>query len=203
MTVLTHSPPPRRILPTPAPPPTATPLHAPLLQLTPSTDPLADRLLTHRIIVLSGEIDDEAAHRVVAQLLLLAADSATADISLYISSTSGSVTAGMAIHDTMQHIRPDVVTWAVGFAVGCGQFLLSAGARGKRHALPHARIRLYHPTAGPSAPSGVHAELAREMAELTSQYTGRTADEIHSDVERGRWFTAAEARDCGLVDHVG
>lgn len=207
MTTPTYpTPPPRRIVPTPSPiPPPSVPTstHPPILQFTPSADPLADRLLAERIIVLSGEIDDEVAYRVVAQLLLLAAESATADIALYISSPGGSVTAAMAIHDAMRHVRPDIATWAVGFAVGTGQFLLSAGTPGKRHALPHARIRLHRPTGTPSTPSGVHGELAREMTELTARYTGRTLDQIHDDIEQGRWFTAAEARACGLVDHVG
>ena len=111
----------------------------------PTADPVLDRLFAERIVYLAGEVDDEAAHRITAQLLLLAADDPDRDIAFYINSPGGSVTAGMAIYDTMQLIAPDVATWAVGFAASTAQFLLTAGAPGKRYALPHARILLHQP----------------------------------------------------------
>jgi ATP-dependent Clp protease, protease subunit len=175
----------------------------------PSTDPVLDRLLDERIVLLGTEVDDAAANRVTAQLLLLAADDPTRDIAFYINSPGGSVTAGMAIYDTMQLIPPDVATWAVGFAASMGQFLLSAGAPGKRHALPHARIMMHQPSAGLGGTAtdvairaGVFGAMKREIAELTARHTGQTVETITADADRDRWFTAEEARVYGLVDHV-
>jgi ATP-dependent Clp protease protease subunit len=168
-----------------------------------------DRLLDERIVFLGQPVDDEVANRITSELLLLAAHDPAREITFYINSPGGSVTAGMAIYDTMQLIRPAVSTWALGFAASMGQFLLSAGAPGKRHALPNARILMHQPSAGLS---GVQSDIAvqaaafssmkRRIAELTAHHTGRTVEQITADADRDRWFTADEARDYGLVDHV-
>jgi ATP-dependent Clp protease protease subunit len=172
-------------------------------------DPVFERLFRERIVFLGQELDDAVANRICAQLLLLAAEDRERDIALYINSAGGSVTAAMAVHDTMCSIEPDVATWAIGFTASTGQFLLSAGARGKRHALPHARILMHRPTAALDGSAsdiavraGVHAALRREMAELTAGHTGRGVEEVIADCDQDRWFTAAQARAYGLVDHV-
>jgi ATP-dependent Clp protease, protease subunit len=174
-----------------------------------ATDAVLDRLFGERIVYLGGEIDDDAAHRVTAQLLLLAADDPARDITFYINSPGGSVTAGMAIYDTMQLVPPDVATWAVGFAASMGQFLLSAGTAGKRHALPHARIMMHQPSAGLGGTAtdvairaGVFGTMKREIAELTARHTGQSVETVTADSDRDRWFDAEEARAYGLVDHV-
>jgi ATP-dependent Clp protease, protease subunit len=200
--------PPRR--PTPPPQPLPPAVSAPVLD-TPvaGTDPVLDRLLQERIIFLGQEVDDEIANRISARLLLLAAQDPDADITLYINSPGGSVTAGMAIYDTMQLVRPDVSTWAVGFAASMGQFLLSAGTPGKRYALPHARIMMHQPSAGVGGTAtdvairaGVYADMKREIAMLTARHTGQSFETITADSERDRWFTAEQAREYGLVDQV-
>jgi ATP-dependent Clp protease protease subunit len=175
----------------------------------PAADPVLDRLFAERIVYLAGEVDDDAAHRITAQLLLLAADDPDRDITLYVNSPGGSVTAGMAIYDTMQLVPPDVATWAVGFAASTGQFLLTAGAAGKRHALPHARIMMHQPSAklGGTATdvtirAGVFTAMKREIAELTAHHSGQPVETVTADADRDRWFTAEEARAYGLVDHV-
>ncbi|WP_246632290.1 ATP-dependent Clp protease proteolytic subunit [Pseudonocardia nigra] len=172
-------------------------------------DPVIDRLLGERIVFLGREVDDEIANRISAQLLLLAAQDPDRDITLYINSPGGSVTAGMAIYDTMQLVRPDVATWAIGFTASMGQFLLSAGAPGKRHALPHTRILMHQPSAGMSGNAtdiairaGAYAQMKREIAEVTARHTGQPVETITADSDRDRWFTAEEARAYGLVDHV-
>ena len=178
--------------------------------LSPSpTDAVVERLFEERIVYLAGVVDDEAAHRITAQLLLLTADDPTRDITFYVNSPGGSVTAGMAIYDTMQLVSPDVATWAVGLAGSMGQFLLSAGAPGKRHALPHARILMHQPSASLggtasdiSIRAGVFGEMKREIAELTARHTGQTVETVTADADRDRWFTAEQARDYGLVDRV-
>jgi ATP-dependent Clp protease protease subunit len=171
--------------------------------------PVLDRLLDERIVFVGQEIDDELANRVCAQLLLLSALDPHRDIALYINSPGGSVTAGMAIYDTMRLITPDVATWAVGFSASMGQFLLSGGTPGKRHALPHARILMHQPSAGVGGNAtdvairaGVFGAMKREIAEMIAEHTGQTVETITADSDRDRWFTAAEARDYGLVDHV-
>jgi ATP-dependent Clp protease protease subunit len=202
--------------PQPAPPPPQPlppALRGPVLRGAPpmpgGPDPVLDRLLEERIVFLGREVDDEIANRISAQLLLLAAQDPDRDITLYINSPGGSVTAGMAIYDTMQLITPDVATWAVGFAASMGQFLLSAGAPGKRYALPHARILMHQPSAGVGGNAtdiairaGVFGEMKREIAELTAQHTGQPFETITADSDRDRWFSAQEARDYGLVDQV-
>ena len=179
------------------------------LDLPLHSDPVVERLFAERIVYLAGEVDDAAAHRVTAQLLLLAADDPARDITLYVNSPGGSVTAGMAIYDTMQLVAPDVATWAVGFAASMGQFLLTAGAPGKRHALPHARILMHQPSAqlGGTASdvtirAGVFSAFKREIAELTAQHSGQPVETVTADADRDRWFTAEEAKAYGLVDHV-
>jgi ATP-dependent Clp protease protease subunit len=168
-----------------------------------------DKLLEERIVFLGREVDDEVANRISAQLLLLAAQDPARDITMYINSPGGSVTAGMAIYDTMRLIRPDVATWAVGFAASMGQFLLTAGAPGKRHALPHARVLMHQPSAGIGGQAtdiairaGVYGQMKREIAEITARHTGQTVETITADSDRDRWFTATEAQAYGLVDHV-
>jgi ATP-dependent Clp protease protease subunit len=175
----------------------------------PWNDSLYDRLLDQRIVVLGKEVDDEIANRICAQLLLLAAEDPTADISIHINSPGGSVTAGMAVLDTMDHIECDVATYAVGMAASMGQFLLSAGTRGKRYALPRAAVLMHQPSSGVGGTESdivIQAErlarLKRQMAELTAEHTGQPVERIVADFDRDRWFTATEARDYGLVDHV-
>jgi ATP-dependent Clp protease, protease subunit len=174
-----------------------------------ATDTIVDRLFEERIVYLAGAVDDEAAHRITAQLLLLAADDPTRDITFYVNSPGGSVTAGMAIYDTMQLVTPDVATWAVGLAGSMGQFLLTAGAPGKRYALPHARILLHQPSAslGGTATdvtirAGLFGEMKREIAELTALHSGQPVEAVTADSDRDRWFDAEQARAYGLVDHV-
>lgn len=172
-------------------------------------DSVFERLLRERIIVLGAQVEDSMANQICAQLLLLSAESPEQDIRLYINSPGGSVTAGMAIYDTMQLIEPDVATYAMGLAASMGQFLLSAGTRGKRYALPHARILMHQPSAGvqgTAADVAIQADMLtkhkREMAELIAEQTGQDVDRIIADSDRDRWFTAEEAREYGFVDHV-
>jgi ATP-dependent Clp protease, protease subunit len=172
-------------------------------------DSVFERLLRERIVFLGSEVDDDIANRITAQLLLLEAEDPKRDIVFYINSPGGSVTAGMAIYDTMQLIEPDVQTWAMGLAASMGQFLLSSGTPGKRYSLPHARIMMHQPSAGVGGTASdiaIRAEVfgrwKREMAEITAQQTGQTVEKITADADRDRWFTADEARDYGFVDHV-
>jgi ATP-dependent Clp protease, protease subunit len=172
-------------------------------------DSIYDRLLRDRIIFLGQVVDDDIANRLCAQLLLLSAEDSSRDINLYINSPGGSVTAGMAIFDTMQFVECDVATYALGMAASMGQFLLSAGQPGKRHALPHARIMMHQPSAGiggTASDIAIQAEQFKltkaEMAKLIAEHTGQTVDQIQADSERDRWFTAAQALEYGFVDHV-
>ncbi|GAA2470395.1 ATP-dependent Clp protease proteolytic subunit [Streptomyces thermolineatus] len=171
-------------------------------------DQVYNRLLNERIIFLGQAVDDDIANRITAQLLLLAADP-DKDIYLYINSPGGSVTAGMAIYDTMQYIKNDVVTIAMGLAASMGQFLLTAGAPGKRFALPNAEILMHQPSAGLAGSASdikIQAEqllrTKKRMAELTAQHSGRTVEEINRDADRDRWFSAHEAKEYGLLDEV-
>jgi ATP-dependent Clp protease, protease subunit len=171
-------------------------------------DQVYNRLLGERIIFLGQPVDDEIANKITAQLLLLAVDPEK-DIYLYINSPGGSITAGMAIYDTIQYIQNDVVTIAMGLAASMGQFLLSAGTRGKRFALPNAEILIHQPSAGLAGSASdikIHAEqllrTKRKMAELTALHTGQTVEQITRDSDRDRWFSAEEAKDYGLVDEV-
>jgi ATP-dependent Clp protease, protease subunit len=172
-------------------------------------DSVYERLLRERIVFLGSEVDDEIANRITAQLLLLEAEDPKRDIVFYINSPGGSVTAGMAIYDTMQLIEPDVSTWAMGLAASMGQFLLSSGTPGKRYALPHARIMMHQPSAGVGGTASdiaIRAEVfgkwKREMAQITAEQTGLSVEKITADADRDRWFTAEEAREYGFVDHV-
>jgi ATP-dependent Clp protease, protease subunit len=172
-------------------------------------DQLVTRLLYQRIIVLGSEVDDQVANRLCAQLLLLSAEDPRADISLYINSPGGSVIAGLAIYDTMRLIPNDVSTLAMGLAASMGQFLLCAGAPGKRYSLPHAQVLMHQGSAGfggTAADVEIYAEqLARTgatMTRLTAQHTGQPVDRIEQDSLRDRWFSAEEALAYGFIDHV-
>ena len=173
------------------------------------SDSVYDRLLWERIIVLGQQVDDAIANQICAQLLLLSAENAEKDIMLYINSPGGSVTAGMAIYDTMQYVECDVSTIVMGLAASMGQFLLSAGTPGKRYALPHARIMMHQPSAGVGGTESdiaIQAQLFRrhkqEMAELIAEHTGQPLEKIIADSDRDRWFTAEEAMEYGFVDQV-
>jgi ATP-dependent Clp protease protease subunit len=172
-------------------------------------DQVFERLLRERIIFLGSVVEDTVANTVCAQLLLLGAEDPHRDIYLYINSPGGSVTAGMAIYDTMQYIDNDVATVALGLAASMGQFLLCAGTRGKRYALPHARIMMHQPSGGiggTASDIAIQAEqmlyVKKTMAERIAFHTGQPVDQIEQDSDRDRWFTADEARDYGFVDHV-
>jgi ATP-dependent Clp protease, protease subunit len=172
-------------------------------------DQLVTRLLYQRIIVLGSEVDDQVANRLCTQLLLLSAEDPRGDISLYINSPGGSVVAGLAIYDTMRLIPNDVSTLAMGLAASMGQFLLCAGAPGKRYSLPHAQVLMHQGSAGfggTAADVEIYAEqLARTgatMTRLTAQHTGQPVDRIEQDSLRDRWFTAEEALAYGFIDHV-
>jgi ATP-dependent Clp protease protease subunit len=171
-------------------------------------DSVFQLLLSSRIVFLGSEVNDEVANRITAQLLLLAADDPS-DIKFYINSPGGSVTAGMAIYDTMQLIEPDVQTWGMGFVASMGQFLLSSGTPGKRYILPHTRVVMHQPSAGVA---GTQSDIAiqaasfsytkRQMAELIARQTGQSFERITADSDRDRWFTATEALEYGFVDHI-
>jgi ATP-dependent Clp protease protease subunit len=172
-------------------------------------DHIYNRLLKERIIFLGSDVRDDNANAICAQLLLLAAEDPDKDIWLYINSPGGSVTAGMAIFDTMQFVKPDVATVAMGLAASMGQFLLSAGTPGKRYATPHARIMMHQPSGGIGGTASdikIQAEqmlhIKRQMADLIAEHTGQTVEQIEKDSDRDRWFTADQARDYGFVDHV-
>ena len=172
-------------------------------------DSVYQRLLRERIIFLGSVVEDSIANALSAQMLLLAAEDPEKDIYLYINSPGGSVSAGMAIYDTMQYVPCDVATVAMGLAASMGQFLLCAGERGKRYALPHARIMMHQPSGGIGGTASdikIQAEqmlyTKKKMAELIAEHTGQPLDAIESDSDRDRWFTAAEAKDYGFVDHV-
>jgi ATP-dependent Clp protease protease subunit len=168
-----------------------------------------NRLLRERIIFLGSVVEDANANLICAQLLLLAADDPHKDIWLYINSPGGSVSAGMAIYDTMQFVKNDVATVAMGLAASMGQFLLCAGAAGKRYATPHARVMMHQPSGGLGGTASdirIQAEqmlyTKAKMAELIAGHTGQTVEQIEADSDRDRWFTAEEAKEYGMVDLV-
>ena len=172
-------------------------------------DSVYQRLLQDRIIFMGTQVADEMANAICAQILLLAADDPEKDIFLYINSPGGSISAGMAIYDTMQFVKNDVATVAMGLAASMGQFLLCAGAPGKRYSLPHARIMMHQPSGGiggTAADIKIQAEQMKftkaKMAELIAEHTGQTVQTVTDDSDRDRWFTAEEAKDYGFVDHV-
>jgi ATP-dependent Clp protease, protease subunit len=167
------------------------------------------RLLRERIVFLVGPVNDQTASLIVAQLLFLEAEDPTKDISFYINSPGGSVYDGMAIYDTMQFIRPEVSTLCTGFAASMGTFLLNAGARGKRYALPNARIMIHQPSGGSQGSAADVAIQAREVLYLrerlngiTAERTGKSVEQIVRDTDRDNFMSAEEARDYGLIDEV-
>ena len=182
------------------------------MALDPGFDPRSDvfnRLLKNRVIMLGTDVNDDMANQICAQLLYLEGEDAANDIWLYINSPGGSVTSGMAIYDTMQFISCDVATVCMGMAASMGQFLLTAGAAGKRYTLPNARIMMHQPLAGlrgQAADIAIQAEQLRytkqRMAELIAEHSGQPVEQITADSERDRWFTAEAAKEYGLVDKV-
>jgi len=172
-------------------------------------DSVYQALLANRIVFLGSEVRDENANAICAQMLLLNAEDPDKDIYLYINSPGGSVDSGMAIFDTMQWISNDVATVAIGLAASMGQFLLSAGQKGKRYALPHSRIMMHQPSGGLGGTASdikIQAEqslhIKKTMSELIAQHTGQTVEQIEADSDRDRWFTADEALAYGFIDHV-
>ena len=181
----------------------ATPAGAPF------AESLSERLLEQRIVVLGQEVDDEVSNVLCSQLLLLAAEDPGRDIQLFINSPGGSISAGMAIYDTMESIAPDVATVAQGTAASMGQFLLCAGAAGKRSALPHSKIMMHQPSGGLGGTASdvrIRSEQLtrqkRELAELIAAHTGQPVAQVVADSDRDRWFTPAEAVEYGLIDRV-
>ena len=172
-------------------------------------DMLDERLLRERIVWLEGEVRDENSNRIAKQLQVLAAEDPEKDITLYINSPGGSITAGMVIYDTMQLIPNDVATVAMGLAASMGQFLLCAGAPGKRYATPNTRIMMHQPLGGIGGTASdikIQAEqmlfIKKRMASLIADHSGQTVEQIEKDSDRDRWFTAEEAREYGLIDFV-
>ena len=168
-----------------------------------------ERLLKDRIIWLGDDVRDDNANEICAKMLLLAAEDSTKDIFLYINSPGGSITAGMAIYDTMQYVPNDVVTVGIGMCASMGQFLLTAGAKGKRFLTPNTRVLLHQPSGGfggTAADIQTQASLINDMkkhlAAITAQRTGKTVDQVMADGDRDRWFTAQEALEYGFVDHI-
>ncbi len=168
-----------------------------------------NRLLRERIIFLGSVVEDAMANAIAAQILLLSAEDPDKDIFLYINSPGGSISAGMAIYDTMQFVPNDVATVAMGLSASMGQFLLCAGAPGKRYALPHARIMMHQPSGGIGGTATdirIQAEqigfTKKKMADLIAFHTGQKPETITADSDRDRWFTAEEAKEYGFVDHV-
>ena len=170
---------------------------------------LFSRLLNERIIFLGQEVDDTIANLIVAQLLHLESEDPDKDISLYINSPGGSISAGLAIYDTMNFIKPDIATICVGIAMSMGSLLLTGGAKGKRSALPNSRILIHQPSAGFRGQSTDIEIQAREIIktrqrvdEIYSHHTGKSIEQVHADMERDRFFKADEAAEYGLIDRV-
>ncbi len=177
--------------------------------LDPQGFQIFNQLLSNRIVFLGTDVNDDIANRICAQLLYLEGQDPEKDIWLYINSPGGSVTAGMAIYDTMNFIGPDVATICMGLAASMGQFLLGAGAKGKRYSLPHARIMMHQPSGGfqgQASDIAIQAEqlafIKKLMAERIAEHTGQTVEQIQADSERDRWFTADQAKEYGIVDRV-
>jgi ATP-dependent Clp protease, protease subunit len=172
-------------------------------------DSVYQRLLRERIIFLGSVVEDQNANAICAQMLLLDAEDPGRDIWLYINSPGGSVSAGLAIYDTMQFVKSDVATVAMGMAASMGQFLLSAGEKGKRYATPNARIMMHQPSGGLGGTASdikIQAEqmlfTKKRLAQLIAQHTGQSVETIESDSDRDRWFDAEGAMEYGFVDHV-
>jgi len=168
-----------------------------------------DRLLKDRIVWLGEDVRDDNANEICAKLLLLAAEDSTRDIFLYINSPGGSITAGMAIYDTMQFVPNDIVTVGIGMCASMGQFLLTAGTKGKRFATPNTRVLLHQPHGGfGGTASDIQTQAAlitsmkQQLAAITASQTGKTVEQINADGDRDRWFTAQEALEYGFIDHI-
>lgn len=168
-----------------------------------------DRLLKDRIIWLGSEVRDENANEIAAKLLLLAAEDPKRDIYLYVNSPGGSITAGMAIYDTMQFVPNDIVTVGIGMAASMGQLLLTAGTKGKRYITPNARVLLHQPHGGFGGTASdiqtqaqLILDMKKRLAEITAEATGKSVEQINADGDRDRWFTAQEALEYGFVDHI-
>lgn len=168
------------------------------------------RLLRDRVIFLGGPVTDDSANLIIAQLLFLSNEDAQADVHFYINSPGGSISAGLAVYDTMRFIRPSVATYCVGIAASMGAWLLAAGTRGKRYSLPNSRVMLHQPliggVEGTATDLGIQAEemlkTRRRMYQIMADSTGQPIDQIEKDCERDKWFGAEEAKDYGLVDNV-
>ncbi|WIB78566.1 ATP-dependent Clp protease proteolytic subunit [Curtobacterium sp. MCPF17_002] len=168
-----------------------------------------DRLLRDRIVWLGSEVRDDNSNEIAAKLLMLAAEDPEKDIYLYINSPGGSITAGMAIYDTMQFVPNDIVTVGIGLAASMGQFLLSSGTPGKRYITPNARVLLHQPSGGFGGTAAdiqtqakVILDMKQRMAELTAEQTGKSVEQVLKDNDRDNWFTAQEALEYGFVDHL-
>jgi ATP-dependent Clp protease protease subunit len=168
-----------------------------------------DRLLKDRIIWLGSEVRDDNSNEIAAKLLLLAAEDDKKDIFLYINSPGGSITAGMAIYDTMQFVPNDIVTVGIGMAASMGQLLLTAGTKGKRYITPNARVLLHQPHGGFGGTSSeiqtqakLISSMKHRLAEITAEATGKSVEQVNADGDRDRWFTAKEALEYGFVDHI-
>ncbi len=176
----------------------------------PGSNDLNQRLLRERIVFLGSQVDQNAANRICAELLLLEAEDPDKDISLYINSPGGSVTDGLAIYDTMQYVNCDIRTICVGMAASMGQFLLCAGTKGKRFSLPHSRILMHQPSMGgmqgQASDIAIQAEqivyMKSMLAERIAFHTGQSVERIEADSDRDRWFTAEEALEYGFIDAV-
>ncbi|MEV6821403.1 MULTISPECIES: ClpP family protease [Nocardiopsis] len=178
-------------------------------QISPLLEQTPQRLLRQRIVFLGQQVDDEIANRLVGELLLLSAEDRQRDITMYINSPGGSVTAGMAIYDVMQYIPNDVRTVGIGMAASMGQMLLCAGAPGKRYALPHTRVMMHQPSGGIGGTASDIRILADQLLyvkkmfiEKISEHTGQTVEQIEKDADRDRWFTAQESKEYGFIDEV-
>jgi ATP-dependent Clp protease protease subunit len=192
--------------------PAMTNLHVPAVNLEGGAESQSNiflRLLKSRVIMLGSDVNDDVANQICAQLLFLEGEDPKLDVWLYINSPGGSITAGMAIYDTMQFISCDVATVCLGLAASMGQFLLTAGTAGKRYTLPNARIMMHQPLAGlrgQASDIAIQAEQLKftknRMAELTAFHSGQKIEQIQADSERDRWFTPAQAKEYGLVDKV-
>jgi ATP-dependent Clp protease, protease subunit len=179
-----------------------------MAEVTPSPG-VFDRLLKDRIIWLGSEVRDENANEIAAKLLLLAAEDSKKDIFLYVNSPGGSITAGMAIYDTMQFVPNDIVTVGIGMAASMGQLLLTAGTKGKRYITPNARVLLHQPHGGFGGTASdiqtqaqLILDMKKRLAEITAAQTGKSVEQINSDGDRDRWFNAQEALEYGFVDHI-
>ena len=199
-------------MPASLPPMTQPPMITPVAQGPGGFDPAQDiynRLLRERIVFLGTDVNDNIANQLAAQILYLDGQDSEQDIWLYINSPGGSISAGMAIYDTMQFVTAEVGTVCMGLAASMGQFLLCAGAAGKRFALPHSQIMMHQPSGGfqgQASDIAIQAERMLYIKELMAQriadHTGQTLEQIQEDSERDRWFTAEQAKDYGIIDSV-